>query len=1337
MKRKIAFLKDDDPYECTKTRTYSQHLLSIVLLFLLSGLSINSMFAQEQQDLRLLTSAYTDGQCPANDIRVISASIDTGSPCNTCESGPVTAPLTIRVNHNTESSGRHLAICGTIVETLSGGGTVNHNLSMCFGPLLKNSQQTGGGQDLAPVDFTFTCGSTLVITDILLVWTAANGECPVTLANNPNGKYCWDNPDVNIPTSIRATETHVAAGCYGSATGSIDLTVSGGVSPFTYAWSATNGGAVPSGQAGNQDLTGLVAGTYSVTITDSKGCQATKSGIVISQNAETFPDITKGPGSASTQCGVSPATAQAAINTAFAAWLANATPNDPNDTEENGVVVVNGGASPHIIVRSPLTPTAPSYNGGSTSVTWTITDNCGKQDAVTATFTVTNNCRIICQTTPTAVTCNGLSTGSIAVSASAGFPPYNFYLYLSSDLNTQLASSLNVNTNPGLATFSNLPAGVYTVLITDSVQDLNDPTVCADATVTQPDAVTLAASHLDVTCNGLADGKLSVDSFSGTGTPSFYLKTGAGAFVATTEAAIEAGSYGPNTYVIKVTYPAGSGGGVCEATETEIIGQPDAVTLVASHTDATCNGQGDGTLTIDSFSGTGTPSFYLKTGAGAFVATTEAAIEAGSYGPNTYVIKVTYPAGSGGGVCEATETEVIGQPGNVSLSASHSDVTCNGLADGKLSVDSFSGTGTPSFYLKTGAGAFVATTEAAIEAGSYGPNTYVIKVTYPAGAGEGVCEATETEIIGQPDAVTLVASHSDVTCNGLANGSLSVDSFSGTGTPSFYLKTGAGAFVATTEAAIEAGSYGPNTYVIKVTYPAGSGGGVCEATETEIIGQPDAVTLVASHSNVTCNGLTNGTLTVDSFSGTGTPSFYLKTGAGAFVATTEAAIEAGSYGANTYVIKVTYPAGSGGGVCEATETEIIGQPDALSCTVDKNSDAICAGQVNGSATVNPVGGSGGYSYLWDNGETTATATGLDQGSHTVTVTDSNRCTTTCGVEIGIVPCGESNCTYTQGYYGDYNGAACTPDGTPTTDFQIMVNAVTQAVGQSGNPVIFGLPANNKYFRLYLSDINSNPVIGANNIFRMMPGGGTPKALSFLVGGATYGQLNTWSSVPIRTGKGNTYGTIGNVLLSQTMTLFFNKSVDGGLGAVELSATMATMDVSCGSDVPISGTLQTFTISPAIITYLTNNGGATVNNLYLLANRILGGDVITGIDASSVNGAVDAINKGFDGCRIQVPVPVDSVASVSLDASTEATFSAYPVPFKEYINVRYEFDYQSKARIEVYDAKGLFVMAYNDADAYFNKEVRLDVTFNHGEGQMFFVKVITDKGVSTKKIVSKN
>jgi len=53
-------------------------------------------------------------------------------------------------------------------------------------------------------------------------------------------------------------------------------------------------------------------------------------------------------------------------------------------------------------------------------------------------------------------------------------------------------------------------------------------------------------------------------------------------------------------------------------------------------------------------------------------------------------------------------------------------------------------------------------------------------------------------------------------------------------------------------------------------------------------------------------------------------------------------------------------------------------------------DASC-GQNNGSATITPLNGTGGYTYLWNNGQTGATLTGAAPGIYNVTVTDGAGC----------------------------------------------------------------------------------------------------------------------------------------------------------------------------------------------------------------------------------------------------------------------------------------------------------------------------------------------------------
>ena len=159
----------------------------------------------------------------------------------------------------------------------------------------------------------------------------------------------------------------------------------------------------------------------------------------------------------------------------------------------------------------------------------------------------------------------------------------------------QLAS-----TAPGMGgsfEFSGLSAGDYKVVAESAPVN---SVVCSseeEVTISEPAEVMLSISSLNVSCNGEADGSISFDSHSGTGSASFYISDDGGTtWTATTADDIEAGSYGPGTYMVKVTYPDGNDDGVCEATDEVTISEPALVTVTAFATDATCEGLTDGTV---------------------------------------------------------------------------------------------------------------------------------------------------------------------------------------------------------------------------------------------------------------------------------------------------------------------------------------------------------------------------------------------------------------------------------------------------------------------------------------------------------------------------------------------------------------------------------------------------------------------------------------------------------------------------------------------------------------------------------------------------------------------
>lgn len=89
----------------------------------------------------------------------------------------------------------------------------------------------------------------------------------------------------------------------------------------------------------------------------------------------------------------------------------------------------------------------------------------------------------------------------------------------------------------------------------------------------------------------------------------------------------------------------------------------------------------------------------------------------------------------------------------------------------------------------------------------------------------------------------------------------------------------------------------------------------------------------------------------------------------------------------TYTVTVTNAAG-----CSATATVTVNVNPAYTLAAGTSSDQVC-GNTDGTATAGtPNGGVAPYTYLWSNGQTTQTATGLTSGTYTVTITDANGCT---------------------------------------------------------------------------------------------------------------------------------------------------------------------------------------------------------------------------------------------------------------------------------------------------------------------------------------------------------
>ena len=149
-------------------------------------------------------------------------------------------------------------------------------------------------------------------------------------------------------------------------------------------------------------------------------------------------------------------------------------------------------------------------------------------------------------------------------------------------------------------------------------------------------------------------------------------------------------------------------------------------------------------------------------------------------------------------------------------------------------------------------------------------------------------------------------------------------------------------------------------------------------------------TATAVGTNPTCFGGTNGSATVTPGGGAVAPFTYSWNTVP--VQTTQTAT---NLSAGTYTCTVTDANG-----CVSTATVTITNPVAMTAPIT-STNVTCNGGTNGSATVNPTGSTGPYTYSWNTVpvQTTQTATNLPAGTYTVTVTSALGCTKTNTVTI--------------------------------------------------------------------------------------------------------------------------------------------------------------------------------------------------------------------------------------------------------------------------------------------------------------------------------------------------
>ncbi|HEU4788385.1 MAG TPA: T9SS type A sorting domain-containing protein, partial [Flavobacterium sp.] len=98
---------------------------------------------------------------------------------------------------------------------------------------------------------------------------------------------------------------------------------------------------------------------------------------------------------------------------------------------------------------------------------------------------------------------------------------------------------------------------------------------------------------------------------------------------------------------------------------------------------------------------------------------------------------------------------------------------------------------------------------------------------------------------------------------------------------------------------------------------------------------------------------------------------------------------------------------------------------------------------------------------------------------------------------------------------------------------------------------------------------------------------------------------------------------------------------------------------------------------------------------------------------------------------KIAAPTSTKEVIKNDAK-KVGFTVSPVPFKDQLTVRYNFDYASQVLVEVFNSQGNKILSKKDYTS--SKEIQLSLN-RTGQNEVYFVKVTTDKGSSVQKVIS--
>lgn len=786
----------------------------------------------------------------------------------------------------------------------------------------------------------------------------------------------------------------------GAATGSIDISVSGGVEPYTYNWV---GGNIDASTKNQQDQTGLVAGTYYVSVTDANGCTSATLSVTIDEprNLRVRSSVTDiscfgrndgrivliiegghGPfvfswkdesgSEISDQQNVSGLAAgiytldlvdtytqlvyhdtfiisEPSLLTTTVLSTSTVSLNCYGDEDGNVDINVNGGVAPYDIewLGLAVQPDDPlsARNLPSGAYTVSVTDANGCHAGAEWVISQPSEMTLAMQLTQNR--CHGGTEGAATLEYGGGVEPYSI---------AWTGAGID---NPSDPDQSGLWAGnTYTVTLTDA----NGCRKQLSTVMENPTLMEIEASVSDVVCNNSGNGSASLAVVGGKAPYTYKWTDETGSHVLSSSASIS--GLVPGTYNYEVSDNLG-----CVHYGDIAVTEPDVLSVSIQKTDISCFGYANGTATAVVSGGTA-PYKYEWTGSDGNIGDTPSV---SALAKGTYSLLVTDANG-----CMAGASAVINEPQAISLSYEITDVSSYGGNDGAIEivhVQGGTGAGTYSFNWS---GGNVVDATAQNQTGLVA-DEYFVTVT-----DANSCTASESMVVSQPERLDVEVEINDVLCNGASDGSIIVTSVSGGVLPYSYEWTSASdpAFAGNQRNLNNAAA---GTYRLTVTDAVGD-----TFRRSYTVSEPEALSLAFNNSDmqVPCYGDKTAMLRIN-LSG-GTPAYTVKWQGPDIDPAGNYEYSASGLGAGTYSVFATDSHG-----CTISANAQIRQNPQISVDAEIT-DNVCHEDANGSISLSVSGGTGDYSFVW-NGSGLADPSAMDQtglsaGTYTVSVSDGNSCT---------------------------------------------------------------------------------------------------------------------------------------------------------------------------------------------------------------------------------------------------------------------------------------------------------------------------------------------------------